>query len=340
MTDFHVEVVRIGPVTKHPNADTLSMTLVGGEGGYPVLFKTGEFNEGDLAVYIPVDAIVPNTQEWAWLGGKTRIKAKRLRGVFSMGLLIPVPESLKEYLMEGTDAAEALNITKRDESEDVFLDLGARARMAAPDVNDPGGVPKYDIEPLRKFGYLFQEGELVYVTEKIHGTNFRAVYRDGRLHVGSRNRFLLDGDNVWWNVARKYDLEKKLSQLPGLVLYGEVYGPIQDLRYGVPDDSTDPLFVAFDFYEKDGSGAGPFWYDPELFYRMCAALGIPPVPLLYAGPYRKDLKDMAEGRTVLHGATHVREGIVIKPARDREEPGFGRVFLKLAGEGYLTRKTA
>lgn len=34
MTEFHVEVVRIGSIEKHPGADTLSVTNI--HGGYPV----------------------------------------------------------------------------------------------------------------------------------------------------------------------------------------------------------------------------------------------------------------------------------------------------------------
>lgn len=37
---------------------------------------------------------------------------------------------------------------------------------------------------------------------------------------------------------------------------------------------------------------------------------------------------------------HVREGIVVKPIKERWDQDIGRVFLKLAGEGYLLRKEA
>ena len=57
MSEGAVQVVRIGPVRKHPNADTLSVTDI--HGGYPVIFRTGDYHEGDLAVYVPVDSIVP-----------------------------------------------------------------------------------------------------------------------------------------------------------------------------------------------------------------------------------------------------------------------------------------
>ena len=64
MSEFHIEVVRLGPISKHPDADSLSITSVygdpiTGEGGYPCIMKTGTFNEGDLVTYVPVDSMAP-----------------------------------------------------------------------------------------------------------------------------------------------------------------------------------------------------------------------------------------------------------------------------------------
>jgi hypothetical protein len=58
MSELHAPVVRIGKVGKHPNADTLSITQAG---GFPVIFRTGDFKEGDLAVYVPIDSLLPST---------------------------------------------------------------------------------------------------------------------------------------------------------------------------------------------------------------------------------------------------------------------------------------
>ena len=57
MSEFHVAVTRLEKINKHPNADMLEITEV--YGGYPCIIKAGTFNEGDLATYIPVDALVP-----------------------------------------------------------------------------------------------------------------------------------------------------------------------------------------------------------------------------------------------------------------------------------------
>lgn len=320
MSEFHVEVVRIGLVEKHANADSLSITKI--HGGYPVIFRTGEYNEGDLATYVPVDSIVPDTETWKFLGGHRRIKAKRLRGVFSMGLLTPAPEGT----VEGENVQELLGITKWE--PDVERE-GFALADTAPSPNCLLGLGKYDLEGYRKYGAVLEVGELVRITEKVHGANFRAVYWDNALHVGSRTRWLKEVDgSLWWKAARFYDLEAKMRDMPGVVLFAEVYGQVQDLKYGVPPNEV--RLVAFDIWSMDGG-----WGDIE-----SAELPVPIAPVLYKGPWSPevDVAMLAEGNSLIPGANNVREGIVIEAVPSRENDRIGRVKLKLAGEGYLTRK--
>jgi hypothetical protein len=84
-TEHEVSVVRLGAISKHPNADALSLTEVDGR---PVILRTGEYAPGDLAVYVPVDTMVPlDDPRFAFLkernstaDGYSRVKAVRLRG--------------------------------------------------------------------------------------------------------------------------------------------------------------------------------------------------------------------------------------------------------------------
>jgi tRNA-binding EMAP/Myf-like protein len=143
MSEFKVEVVRVGPIRKHPNADTLSITDV--HGGYPCIIRTGEFREGGLAVYVPITAVVPADDErWAFLGAHREIEAKRLRGVFSMGLLTKADPSWEL----GRDVAAELRIVRAEAPEPTE---GNEA--------DPGLLPVYtDIPALRAFGDVLFEG--------------------------------------------------------------------------------------------------------------------------------------------------------------------------------------
>ncbi|MBI1766601.1 MAG: RNA ligase (ATP), partial [Acidobacteria bacterium] len=46
---------------------------------------------------------------------------------------------------------------------------------------------------------------------------------------------------------------------------------------------------------------------------------------------------MAEGSSLIAGANHVREGIVVKPINERTDSEVGRVCLKVVSNGYLER---
>lgn len=220
--EHRCEVVEICECEKHPNADSLSITKV--FGGYPVIFKTGDFKTGDKAVYIPVDSVVPDDPRWQFLGEHRRIKAKRLRGTFSMGLLTTADPDWHV----GECVKEKLGILEY--SRDIKL-----LTTGGDNEPDTGYMPCYtDIESVRKYGKKLDPEEDVVATEKIHGANARYVYRDGRLWVGSRTGIKkYDVNSIWWEAARKLDLGEKLKACENIAIYGEVYGQVQDLRYGM-----------------------------------------------------------------------------------------------------------
>lgn len=324
MTEFRVEVVRIGPVRKHENADTLWITDV--YGGYPCVFKAGEFKEGDLAAYIPVDAIMPDLPEWSFLGSRRRIEAKRLRGIFSMGLLTKAPEGYGE----GADVRDVLGVEKWDPSEDAAATAGPRVKTLCEDdelVGPSIHVPVYDIEGYRRHKGVLVEGEEVVLTEKLHGENARFMHDGIRLWVGSRTRWKrLDAECAWSVYARRENLAERLSAWPGLVFYGELYGNT-DLKYDAAGGRKLRIFDVFDtsrmaFLDHDVAAT--------------KAPDLERVPLLYRGPWSADLLRLCEGKSTLGG--HVVEGFVVKPVRERVSH-MGRVILKMVGEGYLTRKS-
>jgi RNA ligase (TIGR02306 family) len=324
MSEWKVQVVKVGPLTKHPNADRLLVTKVF---DYPVITAIGELQEGDLAVYVPVESVVPaDDPRWAFLQGHLRIKAKRLRGIFSMGLLTKVVDGMKE----GEIVAEQLRITKYEPP--IGAVTGGEAEKC------PFEWPKYtDIESIRRWPDVLKEGEEVILTEKIHGTSSRFVWKEGRLWVGSHNEIKKEiPGSVYWSAAKKHDLAKRLELVPGIAIYGEVYGWIQDLRYGhKPGVSSLALFDAMDLSTNH-------YLDYDAFEALAKTLEVPTVPVLYRGPWKESLKAMAEGKSVLLGTTeaidHVREGFVAKVAKERFDEYIIRVILKYHGEGYLTRK--
>jgi tRNA-binding EMAP/Myf-like protein len=366
MSEFTVPIIKISKTEKHPNADSLSITEIEGN---PVVFRTIDFKEGNYAVYIPIEAVVPlNLPCFSFLKDPNhperdtaRIKAKKLRGVFSMGLLVPI-ESLAmhlDHLEMGQDVAKDLRITKYEEPEPQastpkikvkqprwhvvwhwlchpvkMFQRTLRERASRKGSEDPGHMPVYDMESIRKYRNTIQPGEQVYVSEKIHGCNARFGWRKNRFYVGSHRCFKgRNTTDVWWKTAIQYSLEAKLKNFPGMVVYGEVYGKIQDLRYGTKGDEIK--FAAFDVFDSEKNE----WMNYIHFVNFCDILGIPRVPEVYVGVYNSDIVDLlASGKSIVPGANNIREGIVIKPVIERRDRN-GRVILKLVSQEYLLRSS-
>lgn len=331
MTEFNVEVVKLESSERHPNADLLSIAHI--FGGYPVVYKTESFKVGDKLVYIPIDSLVPlDDPRFSFLSENAdkktqRIKAKKLRGVFSMGMLVPADPEWKV----GENVQEKLRIQKWEPPPPKNCHINAYSEQA----KDPGIIPIYtDLDSLRKYKNVLLEDEEVVITEKLHGANARYVYGNDEMWCGSHRTFKKrDERNMWWQVAIKYDLEKILSENPDTALYGEVYGQVQDLRYETQQGEL--RFAAFDLYDAK---AGKY-FDYDEFAAFCARYSIPCVPVLYRGPWKKELWELAEGQSSI-APSHCREGIVVRPAKERWNDRMGRVILKLVGQSYLLRKGA
>ncbi len=337
MSELHVPVVRIGKVGRHPNADTLSITQAD---GFPTIFRTGDFKEGDLAIYIPIDSLLPlDNPLFRFLakaeptpGSYHRLKALRLRGIFSRGLLVKPPEPMELTSIPawkvGQDVAEYYGIKKWEPELPVT--------MNSEQLSDPGFAPKYGVEHYEKYKSFFQPGDEVLVTEKIHGTNARFGWVKGEFWVGSHNSWRKrDERNLWWLVAAQYDLENKLRPADGFIVYGEVFGhKIQDLAYGCKVNERQ--LRVFDVFDTN-SGS---WLTPWEVKGFCASAGLEPVPEFYRGPYEPEKFEHLKDGPSTFDPKQMREGFVIRLVQPRHYDYFGtdHVVLKSVGEEYLLRK--
>lgn len=361
MSNFTVPIVRIKEIQKHPNADTLSTTVVEGE---PVVFKTGDFQTGDLAIYVPLDAVVPEIKGTEFLGKHRRIKAVRLRGIYSEGLLLPISVLPKGNYKEGECVANILGIKKyEDQAPESWGTSGSSKKLSmrgdSNQEKNPGVIPHYDIESYKKYSHLLTEGEKVVVTEKIHGCNSRYGWVNGKFFVGSHNCFWRNPErepsiwwklfrtwrslirkpvpekpfkpNLFWNIAKQYRLAEKLKNYPNYIFYGEIYGQVQDLTYGAGPQQV--WFRVFDIYDV----VNKYWLDWGMVEIICEELKLGTVPVLYVGPfYESILAEHVEGQSVL--AKNIREGVVVKPYINRSHARFGRIILKWVSQGYKLRK--
>jgi RNA ligase (TIGR02306 family) len=373
-----VEVVHV-VMEKHPDADSLSVIPIF---GYSYVGRTADWVGVEKAAWIPPDSLVDvRRPEFSFLAPDAkadmtaRVKARRLRGIVSYGLLVPAPADANI----GDDLAERLGVTRYEpeeasEKKDKFLIGGEQER--GPDLNT--GPNKYDVDAFERYHDVFSEGEPVYVSEKLDGSNCRFVFWDNRFWVKSRNHWVkrvpdyshvtvefltaqgMPEDkaktvvdnlarrpkavNGYWQALEKCGhLEEYLVSHPGTVVFGEVYGSIARLKYGLPDGNR---FAAFDVY-RDGRFLNP----QEMVGELSAAgvpmtptfndasagglTGIPHVPYSFAA-----IKALSEGPTTVPGAKAgvIREGVVVRPMAERWDRRTHRVILKCVNPDFMGMK--
>lgn len=191
MSTFKAQVLKI-TIEPHPGADMLELAKIG---EYRSIVRKEQFQTGDLAVFIPPAAILP---DWiisklgleGKLAGsqKNRIKEVKLRGILSEGVIFPVNTTSSEgdierpiwidgvlneatevlLVSEGDDVTEFLGITKYEPI--------VPAHMAGEVCNVSGYTLKYDIENWKKFPDILCDDTKVTISEKIHGTNCQFGY--------------------------------------------------------------------------------------------------------------------------------------------------------------------
>ncbi len=321
MSTHEIPVVRITEILKHGNADSMEITKVF---GWTCCVGKGQFKVGDLVVFIPPDYLVNTDRpEFAFLAtegkSESRIKVKKLRGVISQGLILKAPEHLKE----GDNALEYFEIRRYEPPLDM--------RFETDNVRDPSGLfaPKYDVESLNRYIALFEPGEEVIATEKIHGASGRFTFTNDIFYVGSRTNWKAENTKSPWWIAAKLNpwIEGWCRKHPDYVLYGEIFGQVQDLKYGAARDQIN--FAVFDILHKND------W----LTFDQCQAIGegLTFVPFVYRGEFDMPrLQALADANSLWPAAKgQIAEGIVITPVVERTHPEIGRVKLKLVSNRYL-----
>ena len=331
MSTHCVEIIELESVEPHGNADAIEVASIR---GWRCCVRKGQFKKGDRCIHIEPDYVVPLSHPaFSFLGKdgeKThRVRARRLRGAISHGLVIPVPSELSG-LPTGSNVMQALGI-ERWQPPEHFSTGGKYAR-------GPSGLycPKFDVENYQKYPNLFKAGEPVLAIEKMHGSSSRYVFAkspdDGQFvqYVGSRvNWYQDDEQNVWWRAFHKYPGIGMWCQAnPECVLYGEVFGNVQSLKYGA--GKNDIFFAAFAVLYRNT------WLDYRHWFPTVMHYSIPLPPLFYQGPFDAALiADLAEGDSRWPGASHMAEGLVVTPERERVDAEAGRVCLKMVSSRYL-----
>jgi RNA ligase (TIGR02306 family) len=260
-----------------------------------------------------------------------RVRAAKLRGCVSIGLVVKPENDLWEI---GQDVSDFYNTEKY--IPPVNYQQGDRAE-------EPSAFIRYtDIENMRNNIYVFENGEKVVVTEKLHGCNSRLGKIDGEWVAGSHNyarKKPEDGkesENRYWFPYTIKEVKEMVEYLSSkhkvVIVFGEIYGSVQKhYSYDAPGKLG---FRVFDIYLDNR------YVDWDDFVKYCTMFGVQTVPVVEIVEFSLDkIKALSEGTTLINGAKHIREGVVVKPLKERYNRRVGRVILKYVSDSYLGSKS-
>lgn len=362
MSSLKVEIVTLDKIEAHPNADRLE---IGWVSGWQVVIPKGVFDVTTLCVYFPIDSILPEALEAKLFSpdskiklSKRRIKTIKIRGAISQGLLVRVDEVFTDDygLFVGKDVADTLGVTKYEPPEPTggkFYGKQTSKRQSNPNFH------KYtSIENFKWYPNLYQPGEIVYVTEKIHGTNFRAGWvpyfantwwkrLKQLLHLAPKYEFVYGshnvqfqdtprkkgfygptlGKNVYAEAVEKYNLRNKLKF--GEVIYAEIYGDGIQKGYLYSCKPGERKMVVIDM-KLNGE-----YVSHLALVIFCAKVPLPVVPLDTEMPYDEvTIRKLVDAPSWL--GSELREGVVIKPVTERTCV-IGRKILKWKSSEFLLK---
>ena len=358
MAEMKLIVQKINRIEAHDNADRLAIAFTD-TFDWPIIVGKDSFKPGDKVVHFPVDVCVDEKMEDILLGGskiklsKGRVRAAKIRGVISYGILCP---------WETID--EAYAIPKYHQGLDLMKSLGCH--KFEPPVKEervPGqqkgqivrkGNVHFDkyfnMNHLQNCKGVFEGDDEVFITEKLHGTSFRAgttfcnnggfwskTWRAIKQLFGAKNveyEFVYGSRNVqlqnnkYDNSVYKQIVEKyNLRDIPnGVVLYGEIVGPGIQGGYKYTDEPS--LFI----YDMKVDGE---YVDVDTRQSMTDMMDLDDVPSKYRGPWLcAELINLISDGSAFN---EVIEGLVIETTKF-EVGKTGRKKVKFLNPEYLLNK--
>jgi len=343
---FIAKIKEIYPI---PNADNIELVKIN---GWSSIVQKGIHKIDDLVLCLTTDAVIPEELATKWgvinyLRKGNRVRTVRLKGTYSECILIPLSDLdfSTEIWRDGEDLMNILNIHKYEPPMvEERLPGGKKIRFS----QNPNFHVYYKFPNAKNVPNMFQDGDLVNVTRKIHGSNARyGIVKKNKITVldhlkkffgfkyayyeyvyGSHHQQKADDSpgyyatNHWKEVDHKYDIKGKLWQLfkdqiqhenkfDNIIVYGEIYGKgIQGDKYNYGLDHVD--FKGFDI-EIDGK-----YIDNASKINIFSILHLPIVDTLYTGPYDPTLLTKWNNDLMENELPH--EGVVIScPTGDRSK---------------------
>lgn len=307
--------------------------------GFRSVVKKGEFQVGDLCVFILPDTVVEPRPVYEFLAKQGyRVKVARFRGQYSQGLTLPL-ESIRDYAptpsyprLEGQDVSDEAGVSKFEKP----IPEGSDSIGPFPTILKKTDEPNLRASPAALAEF---QGRHCYLSTKMDGTSATFfIDSEGVFRVYSRNQEM-PMHSLWGRVARDYRVFDALlahEDYTGLrvALQGEIYGPGINGNKGKYPKVELALFNLF----NPESRRNLLLYDLQYFAERAK---IPTVPIVWEGTCNFFMEDLILlANTAKYSTGEKAEGLVLRTVADSgastvlEDP---RLSVKIISEAFALK---
>lgn len=198
--NYAAQVIKLGAPFKHPNADRLECF---GVFGYTVIAGIGDFREGDLAIFFPAETQVADLvlskanlyrhgeknadkSVQGYIEDSRRVRALKLRGTVSNGMLIPVDQLANTMKVAASSFEDGLVFDTIDGAEvcrkyriEKPVSQGSRearnVKKAFRRVDAKLFPVHIETDQYLRNEQLLSDDDILIVTQKLHGTSWRGA---------------------------------------------------------------------------------------------------------------------------------------------------------------------
>ena len=343
----HIEEISV--VSPIDGADKIEVATIL---GWKCVIKKGEFQQGDKVVYIEIDSLVPPKPEFEFLKDrKYRVRTIKLRGQISQGLVVPIPETYKGKMDNGTDMTKCLGIKKylspteiKEIEQQQLKIINEKNKLKKfmmryswfrriflsrkQKQSFPYWVSKTDEERIQNIPHVIEQfkNHKVYVTEKIDfqsvtftgkmmpkfsGILGRIMPKTYRYVICSRNLVNNNRNGLYWLISRKYNIHKILEKYPYLTIQGEQGN---SKVQGNKYGISEPTMWVFNVINHEKG----YHYNLHEMIDFCKKNGLEHVPIINNNDVLSNIAtsvdefiEYSKGKSLLNNNIY-REGIVVR----------------------------
>lgn len=219
-----MELATIETITKIVPIDGANNIELAEVLGWNVVIKKGEFNEGDLCIYIRIDTTInPMLKCFAHLA-KSKNSTKRIRintrkfiNVYSQGLVISI-NSYKFEPMIGLNVTDMFDVQKYE--KEIYESFSNKPKGDFPtDI-----ISKTNEEHLKNKITALEKlyNKKIYISKKMDGSSLTIIMKDNSIIVCSRN-YIVDDDSTMYKYVINENIKDKI--IANIAIQGEFCGP-------------------------------------------------------------------------------------------------------------------